>query len=298
MAYDQLHLTRVGIWSAALDRQPAAEARAGAGEIERLGYGTLWVGEATRREAFANAATLLASTSRLIVATGIANIWARDAQAMAAGQLTLAEAFPNRFLLGIGVSHRPLVEGRGHSYRSPVANMVAYLDAMDRATYDSPRPTGQAPRLLAALGPKMLELARERAEGAHPYFVPVEHTIEARRILGPDRLLCPEQAVVIDSDPSRAREVARRHTATYLRLTNYARNLSRFGFADEDLAGGGSDRLVDAVVAWGDLEAVARRVRDHLDAGADHVAIQVLEADPSALPVRAWKALAEALLPD
>lgn len=209
MADAQVGLGRVGIWTAALDRQPASVARRAAQEIDRLGYGALWVGEATRREAFANAAMLLGWTSRLSVATGIANIWARDAQAMAAGQLTLAEAFPGRFLLGIGVSHRPLVDGRGHDYGRPLATMAAYLDAMDRAAYDAPRPAQRPPRLIAALGPAMLGLARDRADGAHPYFVPVEHTVGARRILGPDRLLCPEQAVVLEASPTAAREVAR-----------------------------------------------------------------------------------------
>ncbi len=290
-----MQLGRFGIWTSALDRQPAAAARTAVAELDGLGFSALWVGEAFRREAFANASLLLAASSSLVVATGIANIWARDAQAMRAGQLTLAEAFPDRFLLGIGVSHVPLVDTRGHRYSQPYSAMREYLAAMDQARYESPAPDHPPLRVLAALGPKMLELAATRADGAHPYFVPVAHTEMARRVLGPGKLLCPEQAVVLEADPARAREVARRHTGAYLRLPNYRHNLERLGFTGDDLERGGSDRLVDAVVAHGDVQAVTRRLREHLEAGADHVAIQVISADAAAIPSPAWRELDAAL---
>jgi probable F420-dependent oxidoreductase len=241
---------------------------------------------------------LLAGTERLVVATGIANIWARDALATAAGQLTLGEAFPDRFVLGIGVSHKPLLDVRGEDYRKPLAFMRSYLDAMDAGydVYRAVQPAHRPPRLLAALGPKMLELAAGRADGAHTYFVPPEHTARAREILGPDKLLVPEQVCVLAEDASVAREIARRHTTSYLRLPNYTANLERFGFEPADFADGGNDRLVDTICAWGDVDTVAGRVRAHLDAGADQVAIQVLVDDRRGLPRREWAELAPALL--
>lgn len=290
-----MELGRFGIWTAALDRQPAPVVRQAVPELESLGFGALWAGEAYRREPFANSSLFLSSSSRLVVATGIANIWARDAQAMRAGQLTLAEAYPERFLLGLGVSHVPLVDSRGHRYARPYSAMRAYLGAMDAARYQSPLPAEPPPRVLAALGPRMLSLAAEMADGAHPYFVPVAHTDLARRLLGPGKLLCPEQAVVLEPDPVRAREIARRHTSTYLRLPNYRSNLERLGFPADELEGGGSDRVVDAVVAHGEVGAVVARLREHLEAGADHVAIQVLTAEPEALPTLGWRRLSPAL---
>ena len=296
LASGAVRLPPVGLWTSALDRQPASVVREAVGEIEELGYGALWVGEAVRREAFANASLLLAASQRLIVATGIANIWARDPVTMAAGHRTLAEAWDERFVLGIGVSHAPLVNPRGHDYGKPLSMMRDYLDGMDLAPYEAPPPASTT-RVLAALGPRMLSLAAERADGAHPYFVPVEHTAEARSVLGPGKLLCPEAAVVVEADPDTAREVARRHVGTYLKLPNYVNNLLRLGFNDADVAGAGSDRLVDALVGWGGVDTVAGRVRAHLDAGADHVAVQVLTADPTELPRREWRQLADALLP-
>ncbi len=291
-----MDIGRVGIWTSALDRQPATTVRRAAREIERLGYGALWVGEASRREAFANASLLLSATEQLVVATGIANIWARDPVAMAAGQRTLTEAWGGRFLLGLGVSHNRLVEPRGHRYERPLTAMRHYLDAMDRAPYQAPMPDPVAlTRVLGALRPRMLALAAERADGAHPYLVPVEHTERARQILGPGKLLCPEVAVVVTSDRQVARRVARAHLDAYLRLANYRSNLAGLGFTDEDLAGGGSDRLVDALVARGPAARVARRVGAHLDAGADHVAIQVLTPSPDRLPTEEWAELAAAL---
>ena len=235
----------------------------------------------------------------MVIATGIANIWARDPFTMAAAQLTLSEAYPERFLLGLGVSHAPLVEGiRGHQYERPFEAMRRYLDGMDEAArvYRAVKPAALPPRVLAALGPRMLALAAERASGAHPYLVTPEHTAKARSALGPDRWLLPEQAVVLETNPDQARAIARRHISRYLDLPNYTNNWRRLGFTDDDLVGQGSDRLVDALVAWGDVEAVSRRVKDHLDAGADHVCIQVFDPEPHGLPLQQWRTLAMAVL--
>ncbi|MEU7896427.1 LLM class F420-dependent oxidoreductase [Nonomuraea sp. NPDC049152] len=269
---------RIGVWYPLFGRAPAGVVRQAAAELEELGYSTLWINEGSNsREPFAGAALLLAATRQIAVGTGVANIWARDATAMAAGRATLGEAYPGRFLLGIGVSHGGLVTGRGHDYGKPLTAMRAYLDGMDEAATAMVE-GGDAPRLLAALRPRMLELARDRAEGAHTYFVPPEHTARAREILGRDRLLVPELAVVLQPDPAKARQVAREHMAYYLTLPNYVNNLRDLGYTDSDFADGGSDRLADAIVAWGDEQAVAKRVRAHLDAGADHVALQPLTA--------------------
>jgi probable F420-dependent oxidoreductase len=292
-----MELEPIGIWTAQLDFQPAAKAREAAAQLEDLGFGAIWFPESVGRESLTNAGLLLGATSRIVIATGIANIYGRDPITMAAGQKTLAEAYPGRFLLGLGVSHIPLVEQvRGHSYGKPVATMRAYLDGMDSAPYRAMAPSVSPTRVLAALGPKMLQLAAERAGGAHPYFVPPEHTARAREILGSDRLLAVEQAVVLETDPAKAREIARTHTSRYLALPNYVNNLRRLGFGNEDLAGGGSDRLVDAIVAWGDMTAVIDRVRTHRSAGADHVCVQVLPPDPQALPMTQWREVAVALL--
>lgn len=291
-----MQLGRVGLWTYHLDLLPASRAKEAAQELEGLGYGAIWVPEAVNREPFVNSALLLGATSNLVVATGIAGIYSRDAMTMAAGQLTLCEAFDGRFLLGLGVSHQPMVDDiRGHSYDRPLSKMRSYLDAMDGAIYLAPRPAEEPRRVLAALGPKMLQLAAERALGAHPYFVPVEHTAFARELLGDGPMLCPEQAVVLSTDPDEARAAARLHMATYLTLPNYTNNLRCLGWGDDDLGGGGSDALVDAIVAWGDEAAIVERVRAHLDAGADHVAVQVLGSDAVTLPMPQWRALAEPL---
>jgi probable F420-dependent oxidoreductase len=287
----------IGVWTNTLDQQPALKAQAAAQELERLGYAAIWFPESMRREALSNAGLLLAATSRIVVATGIANIYARDPFTMAAGQKTLAEAYPGRFLLGLGVSHQPNVEQvRGHVYGKPVATMRTYLEAMATAPYQSVEPSEKPQTVLAALGPNMLKLAAERTSGAHPYFVPVEHTRRARQALGPTALLAPEQAVVLETDPAQARSIARAHTQGYLRLPNYVNNLRRLGYSEEDVTGGGSDRLVDDIVAWGDLDLVTDRIRAHHEAGADHVCVQVIAADQSALPMEAWRTLAEKLL--
>ena len=271
---------RVGVWLGSIGLAPAKEERAAIARIEQLGYGAAWFGEGpNNREALSHAALLLSASDRLVIATGIANIWVRDAAAAINGANTLNEAWGERFLLGLGVSHAPIVDSRGHDYARPLTAMRGYLEAIDQHTYGAPSATEPSPVLLAALRPKMLELARERTSGAHPYFVPPAHTVKARAVLGPRPLLAPEQVVVLESDPARAREIGRRHMAIYLMLPNYVNNLRTLGYEDRDFADGGSDRLVDAIVAWGDEEAIAGRVREHLDAGADHVAIQAYADD-------------------
>jgi probable F420-dependent oxidoreductase len=287
---------RVGVWTGALGRASADQTREAAAEIERLGYGALWIGEGhTTREAFSHAGLLLGATERMTVATGIANIWVRDATAANAAANTLGEAYADRFVLGLGASHAPLVDHRGHQYSKPLAAMRDYLAAIDAAGYDAPRPARPIPRVLAALRPRMLELARDRASGVHPYFVPPEHTAKAREIIGDGPLLAPEQAVVLETEPAAARALAREHTSRYLSLPNYVNNLRALGFSDEDVADGGSDKLVDAIVAWGDIDAVKARVNEHLDAGADHVAIQPIAAG-GAVGLDELRALAPALL--
>ncbi len=244
-----------------------------------------------------NSTLLLSGTSTIKVATGIASIWGRDAMSAGAAHRTIEEAYPGRFLLGLGVSHQPMVEGvRGHVYEKPYSAMKAYLDGMDRTIYAAAAPAGPLHRALAALGPRMLRLSAERGVGSHPYFVPVEHTAYAREVLGEGPLLMPEQAVVVSTDPETARAAARSHMAIYLGLPNYTNNLRRLGWGDDDLGGGGSDALVDAIVAWGSVDAITERVKAQLDAGADHVCIQVLSTDPTHLPLLEWRELAPALL--
>jgi len=287
----------VGIWTAQLDLQPAAQAREAAAELDELGFGALWVPEAVGREPISHAAVLLDATERLVVATGVAVIFGRLPGVAAAAQRLLADDSGGRFLLGLGVSHAAMVEGMlAQVWDKPLTRMRDYLDAMDDAFTVSPAPAEDPPRVLAALGPKMLELAATRAWGALTYFVPVEHTAGARQHLGDGPMLLVEQAAVLTSDPDAARGIGRKHMAIYLTLPNYVNNLRRQGWGDDDLAAGGSDALVDALVAWGDAEAVAGRVAAHHDAGADHVCIQVLGPDATALPLDQWRALADALL--
>ena len=292
-----MDLGAVGIWTAQLDLLPAARAREVAAEIEELGYGAVWVPEAVGREAITHASVLLDATDRLVVATGVANIFNRTPTAAAYGQRLLADDSGGRFLLGLGVSHAPMVEGMlGQSWDKPLVRMREYLAAMDAAFTISPAPAEAPPRVLAALGPLMLRLAAEQAWGAHSYFVPVEHTTVARETLGSGPKLLVEQAVAVSADADEARAAARKHMAMYLTLPNYVNNLRRLGWGDDDLGDGGSDALVDAIVAWGEPEAIAERVAAHHEAGADHVCVQVVESDVSALPLDAWRTLAPALL--
>jgi probable F420-dependent oxidoreductase len=290
-------LGRVGVWSFALESLAAAEEREAAADIESLGYRAIWVPEAVEsREIFSHAAWLLSSTERVVVASGIANMWARDPAATANGWRMLSDAYPERFLLGLGVSHAGSVGRRGHDYRRPYSAMRAYLEAMDEAGSTAPEPEVAPRMVLAALGPKMLGLAGERTLGAHPYFVPVEHTAFARQRLGPGPVLAVEQTVVLESEPATARRVARSFAAGYLDTPNYVGNLRRMGWTVSDLRGQGSDELIDAVVAWGDVDKIASRVRQHLDAGADHVCVQVVAEDDLDPCLGELRELAPALL--
>ena len=291
-----LPLKKIGIWTGAFESQPATKIKAAATELEQLGYGAIWYSEGLGRESLTQAGLLLSATSHIVIATGIANIYGRDPMTMASAQKTLTEAYPERFLLGLGVSHVPLVERlRGHAYEKPVAKMSEYLEAMDKAPYNSVRPVTMH-RVLAALGPKMLELSAKRTDGAHTYNVTPEHTATARRILGQGPLLAVEQAVVLEKDVARARKIARAFLAFYLTLPNYTNNFLRLGFTEDDCTGEGSDRLIDAIVAWGDAEAIRGRIDSHFAAGADHVCIQALPADPKSLPSEEWRQLAKALI--
>ena len=279
-----MELGRVGVWSGAFTVTPAAAARPAAQEIEQLGYDTLWYPEGLgTRESFTNAAVLLGATDRIRVASGIANIWARDAVSAANAARVLADGFDERFLLGLGVSHPRQVDPRGHRYVKPVARMSAFLDAMDDDPFVSPDGTAAVrppvPRVLAALRPPMLRLAAEKALGAHTFLVPVEHTRRARELLGPDALLIAEQKVVLASDPSEARARARGGIGWYLDTPNYLDNLRWLGFSAADFEHGGSDALVEALIVAGDEDAIGRRVQEHLDAGATQVAIHPLEDD-------------------
>jgi probable F420-dependent oxidoreductase len=267
----------VGVWSGALRRASIDDERVAVRRIEELGYGSIWSGETIGgKETFSHLAVLLAATERIVAGSGIANVWARHPATMQGGGATLGAAYPGRFVLGVGISHAPIVEDSGQTYASPLAHMVRYLDGMDASAGRAPATEVPVPRVLAALRPQMLALARDRADGAHPYFVPPSHTPLARQALGPDKLLIPEQAVVLSTDPDEARRVARDHMKLYLQLPNYVNNLTHLGYDDDDLSGGGSDRLVDAIVAWGDEVAIAGRIREHLDGGADHVLLQPL----------------------
>ncbi len=288
-------LGRVGIWSFALQRLAARDEIEAARQFEGLRYPSLWIPESLgSKDAMAHAALLLGGTDRIPLATGIANIHARDPMAMANGARALGEAYPDRFVLGIGVSHAPSVQMRGGDYGKPLVQMERYLDAMDAAQYAAPEPNPPVPLVLAALGPKMLELAAQRADGAHPYFVPVEHTPMARQHLGPEPCLATEVTAVLTTDRSAGLEIARRFAHNYLVLPNYANNLRRLGWSDADIESE-SDRLIDAVVVIGDVDAIVRRVNDHLAAGADHVCVQIRAEKSTDPAVGAYRELAAAL---
>jgi probable F420-dependent oxidoreductase len=285
----------IGLWSSDLNALPAAGAQEAAAEIEELGYAALWFGETLGREAFTNASMLLSATSRLVVATGIANIFVRDAWATNAAARTIAGAHPGRFVLGLGVSHKPMVQMRGHDYRSPLSTMRAYLEDMSEAQFTAAQPDQEPPCLLAALGPRMLELSRDLADGAHPYLVTPQHTAEAREILGEGPLLAVEQAVAPTEDREEALRLARSHLSRYLQMPNYRKSWLRQGFREEDLSGEGSERLATGLVAWGSEDEILGRVREHLSAGADQVCVQVLTDGVEDLRGR-WRSLAPVLL--
>jgi len=271
-----MQMNKLGVW-AALDSLPAPKAAAFARQVEGWGYGALWIPEGLGREIFSASAWLLANTRTLIVANGIANIYARDSFSTVAAQMGLNEQSVGRFLLGLGVSHVPLVEGlRKHAYGKPVTTMRAYLQAMAEADYRSVAPPATPKTVLAALGPKMLELSAELADGAHPYNVTPEHTRRAREILGSGKQLCVEQAAILETNAADARAIARSFLSFYLTLPNYVDSWRRLGFNDADFAGGGSDRLVDSIIVWGDERAIRERIEAHWQAGADHVCVQAV----------------------
>lgn len=286
-----MDLGTVGIWWSGTWSTEGGGPASGAAVMEGLGYGALWSSGGFEAGFPARFSRLLGATDHLAVASGIISIWHATSAQVAEGADALETAHPGRFLLGLGVSHAPIVTQLGTDYTRPYARMVRYLDQLD----EHGRAVASDRRVLAALGPRMLTLAAERAAGAHPYFVPVEHLARARALVGPEPLLAPELAVVLEADPATARATARGYTAGYLGLPNYVGNLRTLGFDDDDLEGGGSDRLVDAVVAWGDSAAIAERVRQFHDAGADHVCIQVVADRAAGFPLRAYREVRSAL---
>jgi probable F420-dependent oxidoreductase len=282
----------VGLWTMTLDAKDPGESADIASEVESMGYSALWIPEAYGRESFTNAGLLLADTTSLIVATGIANIWARDAVASANASKTLTAAYDDRFVLGLGVSHEPLVNGmRGHAYQTPYVAMREYLLAMDQSYMLAAEGSARSARVIAALGPKMLELAATLTDGAHPYLVTPAHTAQARSLLG-EKFLGVEQAVVLGQNREESLRRAHEHLEFYTGLPNYRNSWRRQGFSDDDMVRGGSERLCDALVAQGDEGSVLARVREHLDAGADHVCLQVLGADFGQVPLEEWRRLA------
>src|SRR5258708_30750460 len=269
-----MDIGKVGIWFF-LDAMPAADTAEFAKKIEQLGYRALWIPEAVGREPFAHAGYILSHTDRRTIATGIANIWARDEMTMTAASKTVAESSGGRFLLGIGVSHAPLVAGlRGHNYNKPYTYMKEYLAKMKSARYFAPAPKEPVPVVLAALHPKMLALSATEANGTHTYFVPPEHTAKARALIGPKAMICAAHAMILETDPAKDRSAAREYMKTYVpRLPNYANNLKALGWTDQDFENGCSDRLVDAIVAWGSEDKIRERIDAHPKARATHVCI-------------------------
>lgn len=288
---DGLDLGTFGIWTFDFEYQPAAQLRESVQELEEQGWRAAWIPELHGREAFTHAGYLLSCTERMHVINGIAQIWSRGAAWTYGASLLLADAYPDRHVLGLGFG------GAQRPGTTPLTAMTRYLDEMDALTTPNPGPRASMHRVLAAYGPKMLTLARDRSAGAHSYKVNVAHTAQAREILGPDAFLGVEHAVLFESDPATARGIAREHLNSYLNGRFNVAKFRRLGYSDEDLAGGGSDRFVDDFVFWGDLDTITRKLHGHLEAGADHVGVQVIgiEAGKSAMPY--WRLLADALLP-
>lgn len=288
-ASDPTHgLGRIGIWSMELRFGDAGQAREGVAELDELGYGAVWTPGGLGGDMLGDMGRLLDAAPRIAVAAGILNIWKHETAEVGAWWKSRSAAEQGRLMLGLGVSHGPTI---GEAYKKPLSVMNAYLDGLDAEGVPAAR------RCLAALGPKMLDLSRDRSAGAHPYLITPEHTAEARERLGPGALLAPEQGVVLERDPGKARELARQALSTYLRLPNYRNNWLRLGFSEDEIEGS-SDRLIDALFAWGDVEAIVRRVREHQAAGADHVCLQVIHPGGRAmgLPRAEWRELAAALI--
>lgn len=297
-ALDALRTKRVGIWTGAFEAVEVAQAQEAARELEQLGYGSLWFGEAYGREAFTHAGLLLAATEQVVVGTGIANVYGRDAVTGSSAGRTLQAAYPGRFVAGWGISHGPIVERmRGHSYGKPVSTMREFLQGVDAAPFMSTGGATPPPRVVAALRPKMLALSAELADGAHPYLVTPDHTRSARAQLGPDPILVVEQAVALADDAADLDARAAWHLEIYTGLPNYRGSWETQGFSDEagDFVRGGSARLRAAMVAGPDVDAIVARVQEHLDAGADHVCIQALGRNMAEFPLDQWRALAPAL---
>lgn len=286
----------VGLWTATFDFHPTDDVRRAVAEIEQLGFPALWTPESRGREAFSKSAVLLAATSTLVVATGIASIWARDATATESARKTLGDAFPGRFVLGLGVSHADLASDmRGHDYRKPLSRMKVYLSEMDASVFFGSAPEQLPPVVIAALGPRMLELARDQTDGAHTYLATTAHTAVARGVLGEGKLLAVEQAVVLTTDYQRGLRIAREHVARYAHAINYSGHFERLGYSKEQIESL-DEALVSDLVAWGDEAVVRSRIDEQLAAGADHVCVQVLADDPYALPLPLWRELQPALL--
>jgi len=272
-----MHLGSIGVWSGLLRRGERSAVLEAAAELDDLGYGTLWFPGGAHEDLADHIQGLLQSAKHAVIATGIVSVWTHPAGAIAEMHHGLTQAYPDRFLLGLGISHQHAVEGAGIAYVKPLQKLRSYLDELDAAPY--PVPVDE--RILASLGPLSLKLSRDRSLGTHPYFMPVEHTRISREAVGPDKVVAPEQMVVLERDPDRARAIARPVMDRYLHAPNYTSNLLRLGFTEDDIANGGSDRLVDALIAWGDTGKIADRIREHHAAGADHVCIQVLSENPS-----------------
>ena len=283
-------LGKFGVWTFDFEEQPAALIRESVQELEALGWGALWVPELLGREAFSHAGFLLSCTERIHVINGIAQIRAREARWMHGGSLLLTDAYPDRYVLGLGF-------GGDRPGTTPMAAMTRYLDEMDALQTPNPAPAAPVQRILAAYGPRMLELARDRAGGAHSYKVNVAHTAQAREILGPDAFLGVEHAVLFESDAEKARALAREHLDTYVNSTFNIAKFRRLGYSEEDITHGGSDRFVDDFVFWGDLDTIVEKLHAHLDAGADHVGVQVLGIEPGQSAMPFWRMLGDALLP-
>ena len=288
---DGLDLGTFGIYTFDFEHQPAAQMRESVAALEEQGWRAFWFPEVGGREALTHAAFLLSCTERMHIINGIAQISAREPQQVYGASLLLADAYPGRHVLGLGV-------GRSRPGIKPVAAMAAYLDELDALTPPSATPQAPIRRILAAYGPRMLELARDRSTGAHTYHVNVAHTAQARQILGPDAFLGVEHAVLFETDPDTARATARKHLRTYLHPDS-TYNLAKFrrlGYTEQDISNGGSDRFVDDLVFWGNLDTIAERLRAHVDAGADHVAAQVIGTEPGRTAMPYWRMLGEALL--
>lgn len=288
---DGLDLGTFGIYTFDFEHQPAAQIRESVRGLEEQGWRALWFPEVGGREALTHAAFLLSCTARMHIINGIAQIWAREPQRAHGASLLLADAYPGRHLLGLGV-------GRSRPGIKPVAAMTGYLDKLDALMPPNPAPQAPLHRILAAYGPRMLELARDRSAGAHTYHVNVTHTAQAREILGPDAFLGVEHAVLFETDPDTARATARKHLRVYLDpgSTYNLAKFRRLGYSEQDISNGGSDRLVDDLVFWGGLDTIVEKLHAHVDNGADHVAVQVIGTEPGQTAIPYWRMLSDALL--